>query len=1624
MKNIIKKVISVVVCVVMFLSVPAVPAIDILNGFRLVASAASGNHYMINGKSVAFNSVTDPGAGENEAYIKSLYNYVWGLEYTDDFSSSENILKNLLYEQRELNPDNLRAFVSRTQPGTVLRVESIKNNETSNTGFYSVFIVSFDPNGFTVFERTDEPKETYYTWDYFCKIYPYTTIRFLKWPNSYFKVSDKTEETDYKKPDRVLYYDEMEPITGNDVKWVQTMLSKAGYSVAIDGYYSRNLKNQIEIFQNNFSLPVNGIVDAQTANMLEHQIKKPDNIEINLKNSKDSHLSKGDILTVSWEKVAYADSYCIMLYNTRGELIDKLEPVTGTEASFVINETGTYIVKGYAQNEVYVGSISTMSTRVKVHNTFTVKFLDDDGTLLNKQTVVYGQDAVTPASPKKTGYSFIGWDQEYGNVTSALTVNAKYVKKAYTVKFVDTNGKAIEQPQQVLYGDSAVEPDTSDIAGFIGWNRDFSFIDSSITVKAVTYDSDHILSTAVSNATAKREADSSGYTINFRVNNNTNGRIVGRAVVALKTTSGKFLSLTESSAFALKASDIDNNVINYKDLKVFVPYSKAATRVEVYIVENYNDLVPISTVTNIDEIITDDDYTDWVPEDEAPEVFYDKSEPRTEYRFRKKSFKTSSARTLAGWERYDVKDIGDRARTGDKSGWSGWSSWSSNPIMGNANRIIATHTDTFVTGYNLQYWCTQAKSSPHYRHYWDYSHAAERKSYGVWTQTRQVSLSEWNSWPSVLPSGQSYGTYSGFNKCGTTGKSNNGYIWYNKGTIYGSKTYYRYQDYTPIYQYYYYQWGEWSDWSPEEVTASDNVQVETRQTSKYLVNDPTVCNEGKARVITGAVDSSMAGKQATLYIYKSYDASDYTNEYIGQSVISEDGEYSFSFKLREEPTEDTGDYTVALGIEGTNTVFYLDKIEAPKKQYTVKICDYNGTVLETQTVKQGDSAKLPETNPERPGYTFAGWDYSNASIHEDTNITALYVQNEYTVVFIDWTNEKFEMKTGFKYGDPLIAPDLNLEEKYADSIDGNISSTGVWKGVTEGMTVTENMVISAEYQKKTFEVKFYDYDKNVIKTETVEYGDSAMAPELSSDEEHTFVSWECEEEPNAVPATEPTASIASVSDEISYINSDDSNTDDESTYVLQSSDKLGFVTSDLAVFPKFSYKRTSEKPTVNIENGIYEDAQTVSFSCVTDDSVIYYSINGGDEQIYTAPITIDSTSEVSYYSSALGHNNSDIVKSYYIINTPGNEDNWKYPVHLYNGETLIDTYLVDIGSSIKDIIPEPISTGKTFEGFYSDKAFSTEWNTDTEQINNETTLYAKFETANYNVVFQYEDGTEISKQTVEYLGSAVAPAEVSVDTGKVFIGWDTDSYNCVTENLQVNAIIKDKSEVASLSLDKNNLVMITGMNYTLTPTITPVTYENNTILWTSSDTNIATVDDSGKVTAVSQGEAVITACLPFDNNFSATCTVKVYKNSSEDITLNPNSSLTISDGKLLGVLPSKNAVVDIISEIKSDSIAVYSVTGRQIFADESVETGAYLYLKDNHNQICDVLTVIIVGDVNSDGRLNNKDVAMVARYKAGKETLGNNALLAADVDGDGSITMKDLSIMQKYILGMTTALNK
>lgn len=82
------------------------------------------------------------------------------------------------------------------------------------------------------------------------------------------------------------------------------------------------------------------------------------------------------------------------------------------------------------------------------------------------------------------------------------------------------------------------------------------------------------------------------------------------------------------------------------------------------------------------------------------------------------------------------------------------------------------------------------------------------------------------------------------------------------------------------------------------------------------------------------------------------------------------------------------------------------------------------------------------------------------------------------------------------------------------------------------------------------------------------------------------------------------------------------------------------------------------------------------------------------------------------------------------------------------------------------------------------------------------------------------------------------------------------------------------SEYKELTLDKEELTLMTNETNRLIPTIKPNIILNQNLIWTSSNENIASIDESGKIFPHNVGETTITATTK-DGKLSKNVTIKV-----------------------------------------------------------------------------------------------------------------------------------------------------
>lgn len=167
-----------------------------------------------------------------------------------------------------------------------------------------------------------------------------------------------------------------------------------------------------------------------------------------------------------------------------------------------------------------------------------------------------------------------------------------------------------------------------------------------------------------------------------------------------------------------------------------------------------------------------------------------------------------------------------------------------------------------------------------------------------------------------------------------------------------------------------------------------------------------------------------------------------------------------------------------------------------RNTYTVSLADgLTGNVFTALPVEYGEDAVLPEVTPWHEGYHFTGWSADGRNITADCTITANYEQNSYTVRFVDYDGTELSVQTVL-HGEAAELPASPAREGY--------TFVG-WSG--DVSAVTCDMTVTALYAVKTCTVFFTDWDGTVLKTQEVNYGEAAEAPQAPSREGYTFTGW-------------------------------------------------------------------------------------------------------------------------------------------------------------------------------------------------------------------------------------------------------------------------------------------------------------------------------------------------------------------------------------------------------------------------------------------------------------------------------------------------------------------------------------
>lgn len=198
--------------------------------------------------------------------------------------------------------------------------------------------------------------------------------------------------------------------------------------------------------------------------------------------TKDSKVKNGDTVYVKWTinkyTVTFMDGENVLETFTN---VRHGDTVTAPEVSEKYGKT--FI--GWDKKFDNVTSDLTINAVYDV-NTFTVTFKDGEK-VLETQTVEYEAAATAPDTARLSppeGMHFAKWDKDFSKVTEDIEVSAVYELNVYTVIF--KNGETTLKTEMVKHGFAATPPNVYDTATkkFVRWDKSFDNVTSDLTVNA------------------------------------------------------------------------------------------------------------------------------------------------------------------------------------------------------------------------------------------------------------------------------------------------------------------------------------------------------------------------------------------------------------------------------------------------------------------------------------------------------------------------------------------------------------------------------------------------------------------------------------------------------------------------------------------------------------------------------------------------------------------------------------------------------------------------------------------------------------------------------------------------------------------------------------------------------------------------------------------------------------------------------------------------------------------------------------------------------------------------------------------------------------------------------------
>ena len=242
---------------------------------------------------------------------------------------------------------------------------------------------------------------------------------------------------------------------------------------------------------------------------------------------------------------------------------------------------------------------------------------------------------------------------------------------------------------------------------------------------------------------------------------------------------------------------------------------------------------------------------------------------------------------------------------------------------------------------------------------------------------------------------------------------------------------------------------------------------------------------------------------------------------------------------------------------------------------------------------------------------------------------------------------------------------------------------------------------------------------------------------------------------------------------------------------------------------------------------------------------------------------------------------------------------------------------------------------------------------------------------NDGVIHGISEGTCIVTATY---GTASATCTVQVTKPSTSGGGESGGSGEEIETPPESSII----EVTAVKLDKTLHSLKKGESITLVATVLPSNASNKNIIWTSSDTNVATVNN-GVVEAKNIGEAHIKATSTSNNELYSICTIYVQKDGivlsvdNEQI-INNTLDLNVGDSPTIAIQDTSGENINVTYESINPDIVEIDANGKITVKSEGV---AQIKITDEDGNVS-IITINATTKANANSLTKKQRIIIIS----------------------------------------------